>query len=299
MFRRRKKTFRRSFRPRGAPLARKRRTWIQSLLVDPCEPELVALCNPDDQTCCTTRFVQVVVENSLLQERFSDRATVRRILGNLQVEFNPDLAGAPDVDGQYARLAAAFGSLYVQLIKRSINSTGDAELPPEIWNSTSVIEGYSESRALKTWWHHWFSNDVFSLQLGANQVAEFQQQSWAPSLDMCIAPVGACVTPESLTNGNGYTFAVNGQHTDGFTLKGECVPCGDPYNPSAVVNTGTLKLPRIWNFAFDIKKRIALREDEQLVLDFQFRSPFNSLISGGTNASIGVQAGGIKTLLEF
>lgn len=298
MFRRRKKTFRRSFRPRGAPLARKRRTWIQSLLVDPCEPELVALCNPDDQTCCTTRFVQVVVENSLLQERFSDRATVRRILGNLQVEFNPDLAGAPDVDGQYARLAAAFGSLYVQLIKRSINSTGDAELPPEIWNSTSVIEGYSESRALKTWWHHWFSNDVFELELGANQAAVQTQWVWKPQLQMCLVPADACISPNQLTNGNGYTWEVNGQHADGVILTGECTSCGE-YNPSQVVNTGKLKLPRIWNFAFDIKKRIALREDEQLVLDFQFRSPFNSLISGGTNASIGVQAGGIKTLLEF
>ena len=158
----RKRRFKRSFRrARGAPLARKRRTWIQSVLLDPCEPEQVAICNPDDAACCTTRFVQVIVENSVLQERFSDRATVRRILGNLQVIFDPDLEGAPTVDDQYTRLAAAYGSLFVQLIKRPINSNGDAELPPEIWNSTSVIEAYSESRALKTWWHHWFFDGQF------------------------------------------------------------------------------------------------------------------------------------------
>lgn len=268
------------------------------MLIDNCDPQEVPLCSPDDEVCCTTRFVEVILENQVLQDKFSDRAAVRRILGNLQIGFNPDLAGAADVDEQYTRLSAAQGSLYVQLLVRPVNSNGDAELPPDIWNATSVIEGFSESKAKKTWWHHWNPFSGFRLQTGSTVVNPYQPQGVFPRMvDCATQAIDQCVEPQDLTSGTGKTWQT-APVPGGFNLSGECDDCGDPIDLSAGVFIGDLHAPSHWNFQFDVKKRIALREDEQLILDFQFRSPFTSII-GPSAASLIVFGGGIKTLIEF
>jgi len=288
MFKRKfRKGPRSSFRRHGRPLARVRRTWIESVIIDPCSPQQIPLLSNLDG-CVTTRWEQVLVNNQVLQDQFSDRASVKRILGNLQVAFAV-LQGATDPNDVYLRLATATGSLFVQLIKRPIDAAGQTELPPDIWNTSSVISGYSEAKALKTWWHHWNAYDAFSTEAGATTVdGTVNTFGIAPRLHICGTTDSACVT---ITDGTLDPVV-------GVRLDAECVACGslDMSTVSLVGNNGALRTPRVWNFAFDVRKSIALREDEQLVLDFQFRTPNQQAY---TDWEMIVSGGAIKTLLQF
>lgn len=288
----RKRTFRRRPFRRGPPLARKRRTWIETVVVDPCNPLVVPFC-PVDDGCCTTRWNQVVVDNAVLDQQFSDRATVRRILGNLQIWADPNIEAAPLPADQYARVAALYGSLFVQLLVRPTSAAGQAQLPPDIWDTTSSLSGYSESKAKKTWWHHWWSNDRFHLVEGASSAAG-QMPVWKPALKDCVTGlVNQCITRDALTAGDGYTW--NYTVPGGIELTGDCGGC-EGLAWQGQNNEGKLDFPRVWNFSFDVRKRIPLREDETLILDFQGRMPFSQFYDDGRFQVLG---GAIKTLLEF
>lgn len=302
MFKRRFRS-RRRFQRRGLPVARVRRTWIESAVIDPCNPLHIPIL-PNLDGCTTTRWEQVVVNNSLLQDKFSDRARVKRILGNLQILFNPNLPGAANPDEIYARLASAFGSLFCQLLVRPIDAAGQTELPPDIWNTSSVISGYSESKAKKTWWKHWWSNDAFSTDVGISTFqGAFQtygvKHRFIDCADNTVGLWGQGTSPGDMTIGSSLPDCLPTQPVEPLELGGDCVACGEVDLAGAGVlsanNTGTLRAPHVWNFAFDVRKTIALREDEQLVLDFQARVPQNFF----TDFSFDVLGGGIKTLLQF
>jgi len=185
-------------------VAHVRRTWIQSLLLDPCEPHEFPLCNPPE-VCCTTRFGIVLVDNQVLEDKFSDRASAVRILGNVLIGFDPDVSSGPSAGDIYARLAAASGDMFVQLLKRPIDATGAAELPPDIWDTSSVIDGFSESKAKKTWWHHWNAFDTFEAGLG-NGASTGNTPVFRPIFQDCtgneVGLWGAGVSPGSVTIGS-------------------------------------------------------------------------------------------------
>lgn len=126
-----RRNYKRGKRPFGyrrrAPLARVKRTWVQSLLLDPCDPQTIPLCVDVEAPCCTTRWEQVILDNAVLQSQFSDRARVVRIVGDVLIGLDPAIRS--DAAENYNRLSAAYGSLYVQLIKRPISGAGNAELP--------------------------------------------------------------------------------------------------------------------------------------------------------------------------
>lgn len=295
-----KRNYRRGPRPQGwkrrAPLARVRRTWIQSMLIDPCDPQVVPLCVPAEQgLCCTTRFVEVLVDNQVLQSQFSDRARVRRSLVDLNIGFDPRLTSNPEEN--YARLSACMGSMYVQLLKRPINGSGNTELPPEIWDSTSVIEGYSESKALKSWWHHWNPFNGFKTDLSFPD-GSMVTNGIRPKFTDCAtgAETSLFGTIASGTGAFGSAPACTGTPADGVKLSGDCVACGELDFSSLTAHSSALGTPASWHFRADIKKRIPLREDEQLVLDFQFRTQFVKVFTDGSLVILG---GGIKTLLEY
>lgn len=267
---------------------------METLVVDPCNPLLIPLCEPLDG-CCTTRWNQVILDNALLRTEFSDRAVVRRILGNMLIWFDPQIDQAVDVDEQYARLATSYGSLFCQLLVRPVNASGVAELPPDIWDTTSVLSGFSESKAKKTWWHHWSSNQNFGLVLGDNAADPQDMSAIRPKFEDCVTGlVNQCITRSQLTGGDGFTWDYTAP--GGIRLTGECVPCGSIDLTTRTAH-GQLAMPKNWLFTFDIKKRISLREDEQLILDFQGRMPFSQFFPG--SGQFAVYGGGIKTLLEF
>jgi len=302
---RRRRTFRPKFH-RGSrsrsPVAHVRRTWIQSLLVDPCDPQLIPICDGNDGEpgCCTTRWEQVLVDNQVLEDKFSDRATVVRSIGDVLIALDPRIGGISGGE-VYTRLAAAAGSLYVQLIKRPVDKDGNSELPPDIWDSSSVIEAFSEGKAMKTWWHHWNPFDQFgfntSLFRGAFQTSAIQHEFQDCSGDT-VGLWGAGTAPGTMSIGSSAPDCIPDTPVEPLKLAGNCVECGeiDLFNAGVGSDTYVLRGLPAWRFKFDLKKHISLREDEQLSLDFQFRSQISLAF---TDMQFQVFGGGIKTLMQF
>jgi len=295
-----KRNYKRGKRPsnfrRRAPLAHVRRTWIQSRLLDPCSPDIIPLCLPQD-SCCTTRFNYVVMTNSVLQSKFSDRAVVKRILANLL--FGWDIRLGSDCAENYNRMTAAGGVLYWQLIKRPIDRNGNTELPPEIWDSSSQIDGFSESKALKSGFHYWNPFDNFKLVSGSFSGAQ-QTYGFQNKLTNCSGD-NACfgIVMDTGTGTGGALPTCDDLVTppvEGICLESDCAACGE-FDAGVITDCHQqLSTPHSWNFKLDHRRGIALREDEDLVLDFQFRTFFNLAF---TNGSLVGLAGGIKTLVQF
>jgi hypothetical protein len=200
--------------------------------------------------------------------------------------------------------------MYVQLIKRSIDRIGNVQLPPEIWDNLSVIDGFSESKAIHTWWHHWNSYDQFKIIPGATQSAFASPNPLSGLKHRFVDGVTSATSglAGTLTGGTGTIGAVAipapgtvaTVAVDALGLDADCVECGSidfGANP-VVFNSASLGTPRAWRFRINNKRRIKLREDEQLVLDFQFRQVYRKagFADGG---ELLLLSGGIKSLITF
>jgi hypothetical protein len=291
-------------------LARVRRTWIQSQLFDPCNPGIVNVCpGQEEPVCCTTRILLKLLDNAFLQSEFSDQATVRRILGNVLIGWDTTTS-ATNPEEVYLNLAASSGDMYVQLLKRTIDGQGFTQLPPDIWDVGSVIDGYSESKAMHSWWHHWNAFDSFRTDLGspfalqANpiQLSGFKHR-FIDGVTSATAGLGATLTGGTGTIG---AVAIPAPGTvatvavDALGLDADCDPCGqvDLSNAGILSQAGAIGTPRAWRFRINHKRPIRLREDEELVLDFQFRTNFPT-VTNGKASDLLLLSGGIKSLIQF
>jgi len=217
----------------------------------------------------------ILVDNSLLEGSFSDRARVKRILGDLW--FIPVYFTADPPQTCAESFFAAY-SFFVQsflgLRKIQVNNAGESLNVHPLDNDTD----YSEAQWLKTWQHLWQPRSEIGF------TAEHTEKSCA-----------AYVCPDVHTSG-----ILDNDFVDGTGTINIETDCGDPatlqceFTQDAICRYNTT-FPTAWHVHFDIKKTISMRENDQLVLDMDF-------IYGDamqlTDPVIQI-VGGIKTLLQF
>lgn len=273
-FRRKFRAARPSFKRRGKPLARVRRTWVTSFEPTVCAPVEIPLLPCDDPVVpAQGRFV--LCNNSILQSTFSDRARVVRIVGDLW--FIPLWFGtSPDDTCQNQFLAAFsfFCQAFAGLRRYEKNHAGEVLKVDPLGND----DDYSEAQWMKTWQHIWQPRPTLH---------------YTPT--HTTKSCAAYVCPDVHTSGILDNDFVNGTGTINIETD-----CGDPATQECTATQDdlcdyTTNYPAAWHLHLDIKKRISLREDQELALETSF-------IYGDTVSLVDpvVQViGGVKVLLEY
>jgi len=263
----------RSFR-RGPPVARVRRTWVTALLPTVCDFLEFALqpCGELHTGSAQTRFV--LLPNSQLESQFSDRARVVRIVGDLIFQPTWDATVAGDCTGDFLAGLTGYGQAFMGLRKYEKNAAGFALTVDPLGNTTD----YSEAQWLRTWQHFWVPRA--DVQFAASHTTK------SCAIGICADTHTTGAPDNILTDGTG-TIDIE---TD-CTVYGP-VECTATQDPACVETVG---FPSVWHQRFDMKKRIPLREDQELALEAEFMWP-----NAATLVNPRIQVfGGIKLLLEF
>jgi len=278
-----RRRFNRRFR---APLARKRKTWVTSLRSG-CN-YLSIEYNPPVESC-SMQFKAVLLDNALLEGGFSDRATVKRILGDFWFTPQPDFGNYTTPELMYSDLAN-FGNhfVHVGLLKKGLgrDSTGTLQTP----NFFPINDDfdYSEAQWLKTWQHLWQPQDQtsFILQNVANGAAGRFPVGTDDTHTYLVPGTAAC---NELATGSGF-ICIETEHSV------DCEECPQPFG--LATESIEVAIPQKWHVHLDIKKSIPMREDDELYLHFDWAGGIGS---GGTpivpwHTSMYFD---IKTLVEF
>lgn len=169
-------------------------------------------------------------------------------------------------------------------LKRVEYSFADATFPTfnPLVGDPDTDGDYSEARWL--WLKEKYLTPTGQLQILPPPVV------WAPFFRQCVAPVDACILPEQLNNGTGYTWNVNSQHADGVILAGECHTCDESGPQQAATNTGAFPG---WSMPVNYRKGLILRDNLMLTLTMAFQPPGPGTASGNL-----LFYGGVRALLE-
>lgn len=271
----RRKSFRRSPRyfKRRRPVARVRRTWVTSIVPTICNPLEVPL-GP-----CTEGFGPgqgriILLDNSVLESTFSDRAVVKRIVGDLWFAPAYDLGTNADCDEQFGALTTFFVQAFVGLRKLQTNANGDVLKVDPLASDTD----YSESEWLRTWQHMW-------------------QPQYRANLDPqhTVNSCAATICPDVHTAG-----LLDNDFVDGTGTINIETDCGDPQLIECTATQATrcsfqTDVPKFWHLHLDIRKSIMLREFEELGLDMDFLYADAATV---TDPRMEI-TGGIKVLLQY
>lgn len=273
--------FRRTFRPRfrrfrrRKPVARVRRSWITSLVPTICQPLIVPLPACVGENQFPTGMARIVlVDNNVLQSSFSDRAVVKRIVGDFW--FIPTYDGTDPSDCNDAFAAA--GNLFIQafagLRKVNVNNNGES------LTVTPLVSDFdfSESEWLKTWQHLWAPKAEL-IYVGAHDV-----KSCSSAICPDVETTG--LLDNTFTDGTG---TINIETDCGDPIITECTSTQDPRCD------GKVTFPPPWHLHLDIRKSIPMRENEHLGLELEFGY---SNIATLVNPHIEV-VGGVKCLLQY
>jgi len=262
--------FRRKF-PRArrrfsrAPVARKKRTWVTALTIDPCNPLRVPFCIPTDG-CCTTKFKMILMDQNTMQQLFSDRLSIVRIIGNLWIVPDPLLFGATP-DQAYARLAAIQSEMFFGL-KRGETTTQSASATSDIWDVTGT--DLSEFQWLKTWHHRWEAFDGAEVSVASNSVPIDFNLSIPVGTDDTHTHIGGVEACNELATGTG-TICIETDHSV------DCEVCAQQIPANALQQLGVkLHARPNWHVHIDVKKKIPMRENQELYLMFNGRNPQNA-----------------------
>ena len=263
----------RTFR-RGPPLARVRRTWFESLNIDPCEALVVPFCTPNDG-CCTTLWKMVLLDKLALESQFNDRASVKRILGDLWLTVDPSLQNATSFGDQFNRLSQAFAHMFIGL-RRGEQDQTDTTLSPDIWANADML---ADGQWMKTWQHIWNPFDQYVLHTGTNSAPINVNLNIPVGTDDTHTHILGVELCNTLSAGSG-DICIETDHSV------DCVPCPQEF-PAAAFNwaTNDIGTPRLWHVHFDIRKSIPMRENQELYMMFNGRSQtqftdFNFLMYG-------------------
>jgi len=298
---------RRPFR-RGQPLARKRVNWFNSydnnLCSDldsfpPCEDQLNDLEQFD---CCTSLAMLTLVNNSTLQQDYSDRARVVRMIGQLWLgldltaainSFGFNILGHNPVTtleiAQITNLYLSFFNCYMRvgLWKTQIGKD-DAGNDLFVGLNPMTDFTYTEGQWKHVWEHAWTPNrtDGFG-QTGPG--------FFVPS-GCCSVVTGEYSAPDIL---DGTTVPLTETALD---IQTECQPCaGTAPNDGQVsgVQFG-FRYPTAWHLSWDRKFKIPMRENERLMLSIGWRAFPSSPTAQAFIAQPTLKVfGGIRTLLQF
>jgi len=149
----------------------------------------------------------------------------------------------------------------------------------------TTTQDYADARWLRLWEKYiqpksWILNNTAP------------QKVWAPAFKMCVAQLDACILPEQINNGTGYTWNVNSQHADGIALEGECTEC-EITTPQITLGASGIPVS-VWQFPVNYKRPIRLKENQSLVLYINGVNIPNQTPETGT---VGVY-GGVRALIE-
>lgn len=301
-------TKRRSFRRRGQPLARKRVNWFNSYDNNLCSDlDLFPPCDDPEVdgtfSCCTPLALLTLVNNSTLEQDYSDRARVVRMIGQLWLglDFTNSI-------NDFATLIFAHGPPFTTVETAQATNTYlsflNAYMRVGLWKTAighddagqAIFVGlnpmtdytYTEGQWKHVWEHAWVPQrtDGFG-QTGPG--------FFVPS-GCCSVVTGEYSAPDIL---DGTTVPLTETSLD---IQTECQPCAGTA-PADAQLTGVgfqFKYPAAWHLAWDRKFKIPLRENEQLMLSIGWRATPNSTSIQGVLRQPTLQMfGGIRTLLQF
>jgi len=272
-----RRKFRRPFRRRSSfrrPVARVRRTWVTSLVPTVCQPLEVALqdCGELNQSSSQARFV--LMTNSLLQSKFSDRARVVRIVGDLWISITWDDTVPSTCEAQLFAYLSAYAQAFMGLRRYEKNAAGFALTVDPLGSDTD----YSEAQWLRTWQHAW---------LPVNRLNTVPSHTVKNCTAVICTDTHTTGAPDNIfTDGTG-TIDIE---TD--CLEPNIIECNAVQDSFCEVSASS---PQPWHQRFDMKKRIPLREDQELALELETMFPAAvSLVNPRLQIF-----GGIKCLVEF
>lgn len=274
-FRRSSRRFsRRRFRRFGRPVARLRRTWVTSLVPTVCQPLEVALqpCGELSNSSAQARFI--LLNNTLLEDKFSDRARVARIVGDLLFAPTWDDTVDPTCVGNFVGAISAYGQAFMALRRYDKNAAGFALSLDPLGSDVD----YSEGQWLKTWQHFW--TPQVSVEITPTQT---------------VKNCTAVVCTDTHTTGAPDNIFTEGTGT--ISIETDCltpnvIECEAEQDP---ICRQLARFPQPWRQHFDIKKRIPVRENQEVAFEIEFMWPNASLL---VNPRIQVM-GGVKLLLEY
>jgi len=257
-FRKRSFKTRRSVR-RTSQFARKRRNWSQ-FSIDPCAPLVVPQCERTEPSlCCTEMAKFVLLSNQELQDLYSDRCTVVRLLGDLWIQpVMGTVTGPTDIRDWFNYLTQRHS--FLGLRKGEISSQ-DATASFDIWDDTH--DDLSEGRWRKTW--QFFDNTLSHFQFTQNS-------SIASSFDLNL-PVGDVHTSTSIPGVEACSNLVSGSGSICISTDIECQACPQGIGADQINFSGVnLENVRPWHVHIDVRKRWPMRENEELYLMYNNRS---------------------------
>lgn len=274
---------RRFFRTKN--LARKRRTWAQ-LSIDPCAAVELPHCLPIDG-CCTDIARLELLGNQQLQDLYSDRCSVVRILGDLWFAQNMGtVTGVADITAWLAYLNAS--QEFIGLRKGEI--TSQQPIPPslDVWDT--AFDDLSEGKWFKTWQRFSDAASNITFGQGANNSSAFSIFVPVATNDTHTFIVPGTTACNALAGGTGDICIETDTDID-------CVECPQSITPDQIQwNTASATLIRPWHVHFDVKKKISMRENEVLYLNYNLRHyggqpPFAD--------SFSTIFGNVRTLIEM
>lgn len=273
-----RRTFRRRPFRRGRPLARVRRTWDTTLNTTQC-CVLDVTINPCGEGCeNATDWKLVILDNAELQSRFSDQARVARVLGDLW--FAPTMTTPPADLGDIIQAISSLGywSFFAGIRKEQVDNTGSVLPVFPLAND----HDFSESQWLKTWNYEQYNS---SGQLLASTQLPAGSQLNLPVQCGDVHTTGA---PDNILSSGSGTIDIE---TDCTTPN--CFGCAQP--ELFTVNPSTRVIPSLLHLHVDFKRKVSLRENEQLSLQMAAAFPFVDPAIGPVMQWFGR----MKTLLEY
>jgi len=219
------------------------------------------------------------VNQVILEDQFSDAASVKRIVGDLF--FNPIFETPPADFAANVSAQAAIGTYqaFVGLRKRDVNAQGAVVN----FSPLDDDDDFGDAKWLRTWQHHQKTAIQLKGQLSTHSGA---YPVYKPDVHTYIVPgTPACNT---LATGSG-TICIETTGT---------VDCEECDHTTEAFSAGVVS-PAVWHWHIDWKRKRGcfLRENEELVLQFDFAHPqIATLAAAEPHFEV---FGGIKTLMQY
>jgi len=273
--------FKRRFTPRfrrRTPVARVRRTWFPSMRHEWCDPVELPLngCDSELPEDRENDVRIILIDNSSLQANFSDRARVKRIVGDVFWEAGFGTAiqdPAQAVVGNFSiGTYQFFGGL-----RKDDTSNG---LPfGQTYEPMMNDFDFSEAEWIKTWQRAHLSQNSSSISFA--DMSNMTFPIWRNDTHTTGAPMNI------LADGSGIIEIVT-------TGESDCIPCENGSVQTTLANAAG---PALGHFHIDFRRTISLRENEQLMLQLGFLFPYLSSAFAANDPTLRF-FGGIKTLVE-
>lgn len=234
--------------------------------------------------CCTELSKIILLSNQELQDLYSDRATVVRLLGDLWFyPNNGSISSIPDLLGWEAYVSQA--QCFLGLRSGEISSQ-DQTATFDIWDQAH--DDLSEGRWRKTWQHLFTLTPQF--MAGVNQDSSFDLNLPVGDTHTTGSTIPGAKACSSLASGSGQICI----DTD---IECEACPQGITAGQIQFSSTGG-RHPGPWHVHLDVRKRFPMRENQELYLMFNAR---HYATSAPTNVEEGFWSiyGNVRILTEM